>query len=83
MLIASYMPGVVLKGLYTSWASINHFFLLSERSNVGNGNHKCEGIFLMRKVGCCFGCGKKREGNFSLSSDISKFRTISIPSHWF
>lgn len=25
---------------------------------------------------------KKREGNFALSSDISKFRTISSPGHW-
>lgn len=52
-------------------------YLLSERSDVGNGNHKCEGIFLMRSVGVVLGVGEKREGNVTLSSDISKFRTIS------
>lgn len=36
----------------------------------------------MRSVGWCFGWGKKREGNFALSSDVSKFRTISVPSLW-
>lgn len=36
----------------------------------------------MRSVGWCFGWGKKREGNFTLSSDVSKFRTISVPSLW-
>lgn len=56
-------------------------FLLSERSDGGSGNHKCEGIFLMRSVGVVLGVGKKGEGNVTLSSDISKFRTISVPRH--
>lgn len=33
--------------------------------------------------GVALGVGKKREGNFVLSSDISKFRTISIPAIGF
>lgn len=53
-------------------------FFLSERSDVGNGNPKCDRIFLMRSMGVVLGVGKKREGNFILSSDTSKFRTISI-----
>lgn len=28
------------------------------------------------------GVGKKREGNLALSSDSSKFRTMSVLSHW-
>lgn len=39
--------------------------------------------FFSRAVrGVVLGVGRKREGNFALSSDISKFRTISIRRHW-
>lgn len=36
----------------------------------------------MRSVGVVLGVGKKREGNLALSSDSSKFRTMSVLSHW-
>lgn len=48
---------------------------------MGNGNCKCEGVFLMRSVGVALGVDKKREGNLALSSDSSKFRTMSVLSH--
>lgn len=53
-LMASCVPGVVPEDLCTFRAPIVGFCY---RSDVGNGNHECEGIFLMRNVGCCSGCG--------------------------
>lgn len=76
------MPGVALGDLLCLDGFHSRCFCLSERSDVGNGNHACEGIFLMRSEGVVLGVGKKREGNVTLSSDISKFRTISVPHHW-
>lgn len=38
--------------------------------------------FSHEKYGVEFWVGKKREGNFTLSPDISRFRTMSVPSHW-
>lgn len=46
-----------------------------------NGTVSVKG-FLMRSLGVALGVGKKREGNLALSSDSSKFRTMSVLSHW-
>lgn len=48
---------------------------------MANGTVSVKG-FLIRSLGVALGVGKKREGNLALSSDSSKFRTMSVLSHW-
>lgn len=48
---------------------------------MANGTVSVKG-FLIRSLGVALGVGEKREGNLALSSDSSKFRTMSVLSHW-